>query len=37
MTLLIDAGSAGIQWARLVDGKLADVEAVTHPGVEPEA
>ena len=37
MTLLIDAGTAGIQWARLVDGRLTDVEAVMQPGVEPEA
>lgn len=37
MTLLIDAGIAELKWARLVDGRLTDVEAVTHPGVEPEA
>jgi type III pantothenate kinase len=37
MTLLIDAGSAGLQWARLGhDGRLTGVAAVTHRGLEPE-
>jgi len=37
MTLLIDAGHTELRWARLIDGRLSDVETVTHPGVEPEA
>ncbi|HUO80452.1 MAG TPA: type III pantothenate kinase [Steroidobacteraceae bacterium] len=37
MTLLVDAGNSGVKWARLADGQLAGIGAVTHRGVEPEA
>jgi type III pantothenate kinase len=37
VTLLIDAGNTGLQWARLADGGLAGLDSATHRGMEPEA
>jgi type III pantothenate kinase len=37
VTLLVDAGSSGLKWARVVNGRLAGVASVAHHGVEPEA
>jgi type III pantothenate kinase len=37
VTLLVDAGSTGLQWARLVDGRLAGLNSAPHHGHEPEA
>jgi type III pantothenate kinase len=37
MTVLIDAASTGLQWARLAEGRLTDIGALMQPGVEPDA
>ena len=37
MTLVIDAATTGLKWARVANGSLTGIESVAIRGVEPEA